>query len=345
MLLKRASIIIISICILVGVLQFGVILASPTGEVIHGIDLARLERIGTNWVRSNRISPDGKHVAVGTRDARSVYIFEIESGEPVWKGSHTAEIPSVAWSTDGKIIASGSLDGTIKIWDSATGDELKRIQTYSQVEWVIFSPDDKILYSYGRNDGVYMWDTSTWEIIKEKQAIAPSGNHIIDITSDGNRLAVIVNTERGNISVEIWDADTLETLGVLLPRTTMPVDRQIQRFRDVRWSQDDKHVAAGGDYGVVFWDADNYTNIKELGLPAIAGSIYAIAWSPEGSYFAVGCNTNNVYVFDTSDYQLVLRQPTGTTVLSVDWSSTGEYITVGTSGENFFRIIKWFGDN
>ncbi len=325
---KRYSVILISICLLIGMLQFGVLASeeepAPPEEQLHAINISDLEDGVSNWVRANRISPNNDLVAVGSRGVQKVYVFELETGELVWEGAHTAEVPSVAWNSDGSILASGSMDGVIKIWDAATGDELETIQTFSQVEWIVFSPDDSVLYNYGRADGVYMWDTETWDIIREKRASAPSGNHIVDVSPDGERLAVIVDA-----TVEIWDPISLRTIATLKPLDVHNLE--ITRLRDVRWSNDGSKVAIGGDSGVIIWDTDNYTTALEI--LGETGLIYGIAWSPEDDKIAAGCNTNNVFIFDTATGEKLSTFPVGTTVLSTDWSADGKYVTAGNSGE------------
>jgi WD40 repeat protein len=75
---------------------------------------------------------------------------------------HSGGVNSVAFSLDGKTVASGSGDGTIKLWDIVTGRE---IRTFSGHSWfvysVAFSPDGKTVVSGSRDKTVKLWDVVT----------------------------------------------------------------------------------------------------------------------------------------------------------------------------------------
>ena len=75
---------------------------------------------------------------------------------------HTEFACSVAFSPDGKTLASGSDDHTIKLWDVATGTLLRTLSGHtSSVESVAFSPDGKILASGSWDNTIKLWDVET----------------------------------------------------------------------------------------------------------------------------------------------------------------------------------------
>jgi WD40 repeat protein len=75
---------------------------------------------------------------------------------------HTAKVLSVAYSPDGKTLASGSIDQTIKLWDVATGKEQATLKGHTRyVASVAFSPDGKTLASGSEDRTIKLWDVTT----------------------------------------------------------------------------------------------------------------------------------------------------------------------------------------
>src|SRR5947209_12089825 len=72
---------------------------------------------------------------------------------------HTGKVISVAYSPDGKMLASGGWDNLVRVWDAESGKELGRCQGHTDAVWpVLFSPDGKLLASAGRDGTVRLWD-------------------------------------------------------------------------------------------------------------------------------------------------------------------------------------------
>lgn len=91
---------------------------------------------------------------------------------------HTGWIGHIAWSPDGRMLASPSKDETIRLWDAEIGKCLRTLTGHKdEVMTVAFSPNGKILASGGGNEfqdasdtsdrSIYLWDTTTGELVKE----------------------------------------------------------------------------------------------------------------------------------------------------------------------------------
>ena len=148
----------------------GTILASIIeGSVVHlwNVETGTLRNrffADTSGSVSIAFSPDGTTVATGDghRDNR-VRLWDVATGEAryILKG-HTDAVYDLAFSPDGTILASGAWDGTIRLWEAATGAPLNRLQhgPGSRIHSVAFSPDGTILAGAQDSD-VHFWDVST----------------------------------------------------------------------------------------------------------------------------------------------------------------------------------------
>ncbi len=83
---------------------------------------------------------------------------------------HTGFVFSLSCSPNGRILASGSADSTVKLWNIETGKCFKTIN--AQIGWVFsvaWSPDGRILATSGRDGIIKLWNTKTWECLNTLQ--------------------------------------------------------------------------------------------------------------------------------------------------------------------------------
>src|SRR5205085_2642674 len=79
---------------------------------------------------------------------------------------HTDVVLSVAWSPDGRLLASSSLDDTIRLWEAATGAHLHTLEGHtSSVFSVAWSPDAHLLASGCLVDTIHLWETATGKLL------------------------------------------------------------------------------------------------------------------------------------------------------------------------------------
>jgi WD40 repeat protein/uncharacterized caspase-like protein len=115
-----------------------------------------------------------------------VQLWDVASGREIGAISgHGRGVSKVAFSRDGKLLASGSTDSTIKIWDVATQKELRMLTGHSApIESMDFSPDGRLLASAGDDGSTFVWDTKTGEHLLTLISLDDGGEWMV-ITPQG----------------------------------------------------------------------------------------------------------------------------------------------------------------
>jgi WD40 repeat protein len=114
---------------------------------------------------------------------------------------HTAIVYSVAFSSDGKLLASGSFDNTIKLWEYPSGKEARTLKGHTaQVYSVAFSPLGNLLASGSQDKSVRLWDPKDGKTVKELKGHGDIVQSVA-FSPDGKLLA----TASADKSVRLWD--------------------------------------------------------------------------------------------------------------------------------------------
>jgi WD40 repeat protein/serine/threonine protein kinase len=140
-------------------------------------------------------SPDGKRVAAGGGDWKpggiaQVNVWDVASKQQIQKlTGHTKPILGLSYSHDGKLIATASIDQTVRLWDGETGRHLKTLAGHTGwAETVAFSADDKTLISGGHDQMIRFWDVAKGA--ETARIGAPVQVRSVHLTADGTSLIV-----------------------------------------------------------------------------------------------------------------------------------------------------------
>ncbi|KAL0945669.1 hypothetical protein HGRIS_014988 [Hohenbuehelia grisea] len=237
---------------------------------------------------------------------------------------------SITISADGKRIASGSDDRTIRIWDAETGeqlgDALKGHENW--VTSVAFSSDGKRIASGSGDRTVRIWDAETGEQLGDALKGHTREVTSVAFSSDGKR----ITSGSYDRTVRIWDAETGEQLGDALKGHGRGVT-------SVAFSSDGKRIASGsGDRTVRIWDAETGEQLGDA-LKGHEDWVRSVAISSDGKRIASGSDDRTVRIWDAETGEQLGDALKGheDRVRSVAFSSDGKRIASG-SGDRTVRI-------
>jgi WD40 repeat protein len=172
-------------------------------DATTGIELRRLEA-GVGAIMAARFSPDGQRIVTAAEAENTAKVWEVNSGKIVLTLSgHTNYVNSASFSPDGRRILTGSLDGTARIWDAASGQELLRLENQSDVYTVAFSTDGKRILTGGGDFTAKVWDADTGEL---QLNIQGHGDQVMcgAFSPDDRRIL----TSSWDRTARLWDAAT-----------------------------------------------------------------------------------------------------------------------------------------
>ena len=198
-----------------------------------------------------------------------------------------AAFTSVAFSTDGTHIVSGSKDKSVRVWDASTGAELKVLNGHTDFIWsTAFSTDGTRIVSGSFDKSVRVWDASTGAELKVLNGHTDS-IWSTAFSTDGTR--IVSGSE--DKSVQVWDASTGAELKVLNGHTD-PV-------MSTAFSTDGTRIVSGSkDKSVRVWDASTGAELKVLN--GHTRTIRSTAFSTDGTRIVSGSEDKSVQVWDAS---------------------------------------------
>ncbi|MBI3462253.1 MAG: hypothetical protein HY000_04215 [Planctomycetes bacterium] len=192
---------------------------------------------------------------------------------------HWGPVWCVAYSKDGKRIASGDADHVIRVWDAETMLELAVLRGHTRdVPSVVFSPDGRRILSGSEDKTMRLWDAETGKELQRFEI--PTGLNRVALSSDGLRAL----SAGHDTLVRLWDVQTGKELCRLTGHTSNVA-------RSVAFSPDGRRALSGGnDNTLRLWDLEGR---KELHcLKGHPGGVNAVAFSPDGER-ALACNISH----------------------------------------------------
>jgi WD40 repeat protein len=173
-------------------------------------------------------SPDGTALAV-TRGSE-IHLLNTETGQTLARlEGHTDAVTSLSYSGDGTMLASGSLDKTVRLWDVPAGRLRHTLSGHSDiVRSVAFSPDNSYVVSGGNDKVARHWDVPTGALVRTlvphldiitSVAISPDGTTIASGSWDGT--AKLSNAQTGGLVATLNDVGSVVELSFLRDSNTL----------------------------------------------------------------------------------------------------------------------------
>jgi WD40 repeat protein len=322
-------------------------------ELQERVYISDMQKAQEHWGRS---SFDVEDILAANRPERTGGIdlrrFEwyfwkrrLSIAQRVLKG-HEGAVHDLAYTPDGRHLATTGFDGTVRVWDVATGAPVRILRPGpSSFTSVAFSPDGTCLAAvqgsgqYVPKDSgvVILWD---WKADREVRRLEgqTGGAHSIAFSHDGHRLAAAGYDG----TARIWDVATGAVRHILTVRADGTCG--------VAFSPDDRILATSHGSGVInLWDAT--TGELRKTLTGHRRVVTCVAFSPDGSRLASSGWDSTARIWEVSSGTKLRELPVGGgRVMSVDWSRDGRRVLAASfdgtarvwdaaSGEEELRLV------
>ena len=282
----------------------------------HGSDITR--RFAMNRV--------GRMYAAALQD-RSIRLYFADTGEEMQKMQDEFLCTSLAFSPKGDILASGSVERVVKLWDIRSGDCLATLEGHEYpVLSLAFSPDGTELVS-GSGDTTLM----TWDVENHSRLHHMKGHGFYVVTCDwdpeGSRIV------SGSVDANIceWDAES----GKMIQRH----NEHRAAVHQVRFSPDGSRLVSGSsDLHMILWDSSSKPMKVEHILQGHSTEVRALSFSEDAKYLASGSSDKTIYLWDIETLSIKGEATTIGEIDGIEWyPKTQSFLTSDGSG----AIIRW----
>ena len=275
---------------------------------LQNIDLHRVNFANCKFKNSSLTQDFGGVHAIAFSPNRDIFatgdsiggirLFRLEDRQPYLylegHGKDLMVVTDLAFSPDGKMLASSSIDSTVKIWDTKTGECLKTYRGKQQWIWsVAFSPDGQTVASGGEDNTITLWNIHTDErrFLQGHQFwIWSLAFHPIPPTplSKGGKGGILASASY-DCSIRLWNTDTGECLNTLRGHQNILFGIDFHPSGEIL-------ASASYDYTIKLWDVKTGECLRTL--EGHTKSISSVAFNRDGQILASGSGDRTIKIWD-----------------------------------------------
>jgi WD40 repeat protein len=256
-------------------------------------------------------SPDGKDIVAGAgsryphrfyRCSADGERFDVFASERL-----IGQVHALAYSPDGKLLASGTDRQTLLLWDTKTREVIRQLEGHKErVSALAFSPDGKRLASAGgyfeRDTTIRLWDVTTGKLVGELVGHKYAAR-CLTFSRDGKVLVSGSGEAFGDRNAILWDVASrklIRRLPLKVPVYTLAI------------SPDDKILAAGGWQQIQLWELSTGKPLRTL--QGFAAYVNRVAFTPDGKWLVAACD-DTIRTWETATWEQSSPLPGHTTVV------------------------------
>ncbi|MFN6519594.1 MAG: WD40 repeat domain-containing protein [Nostoc sp. CreGUA01] len=323
-----------------------------------------------SWIRVTAFSTNGNFFVAGNVNGQ-IFLWRVKDYQHFLTLNHPTTISAVSFSPDSSILASGSNDSFIRLWDTQTGIEIKILHGHTgPISSVAWSYDGQTIASGSYDQTVRLWDVRTGECVRIFKghicgilaiSFSPDNFQVASCGDDSIRLwelcsgkcrkvlhnhnhvirslcfspdSLILASGSDDCLIQLWDQKTGRCLKVLKGHTGI--------IESIAWSPDGRYIVSGSfDCSVRLWDIQLSECLKVL--TGHTAMVRSVAWSPDGLTLLSGGHDSSVRLWDVGKSKCFkVLQGDSKIVRSLAWSLDGQTIASG-SYDSYIRL--WNIDN
>jgi WD40 repeat protein len=239
---------------------------------------------------------------------------------------HSDEVWAVSFSPDGKFLASGSSDNTIKIWEVGSWELIKTLEGHSDsVSSVSFSRDGKLFASGS-------WDKTIkiWKLVKTLGGHS-EGVYSISFSPNGKFLA----SGSGDSTIKIWEVESW--------RLVITLEGHSEGVNSVSFSPDGRFLASGSsDNTIKIWKVGSWRLV--ITLEGHSEGVNSVSFSPDGKFLASGSSDKTIKIWEVGSWKLIKTLEGHIDgVISVSFSPDGKFLASGSSDKTIkiWEVGSW----